>query len=343
MAVDQYIGGVEHAILHLMYASFFTKFLYDIGYSPVDEPFTRLLTQGMVLAETFYRDEGEGKRTWYNATEVEMSCDEQGRITSAVLKEDGKPVELGKTEKMSKSKNNGVDPEVIFDKFGADTMRLFILFAAPPEKELEWAEAGAEGSYRFINRVWRLVQGIIEDEGNGSLRDARDDDELKDDDKALIYAMNSAVKKVGSDIEERYNFNTAISAIMELVNAMYKAREAGLRSDLMCEAAEALVLILSPFAPHVCEEMWASLGKERSVLFKSWPAYDEGALARETVEIAVQVNGKVRGKITVDASLSAKELADAAAASDEVKTITEGLDVVKVIGVPGRLVNIVVK
>jgi len=334
MAVDQYIGGVEHAILHLLYARFFTKFLYDIGYSPVGEPFTRLLTQGMVLAETYYRDEGEGKRSWYNATEVDVSFDEQGRATGAVLKADGNPVELGKIEKMSKSRNNGVDPEAIFNKYGADTMRLFILFASPPEKELEWGEAGAEGSFRFINRVWRVVQGIIGD---------NDDEtgEFIEKEKELLFAMHSAIKKVGTDIADRYNFNTAISAIMELVNAIYKAREANIKTGVLLKAAEVLVLILSPFTPHVCEELWEALGNKSSVLLEKWPEYDETALMRDTEEIAVQINGKLRGKISVEAGLSAQELADTAAASDEVKALTEGLKVVKVIGVPGRLVNIV--
>ena len=336
MAVDQYIGGVEHAILHLMYARFFTKFLYDIGYSPVDEPFTRLLTQGMVLAETFYRDEGEGKRTWYNTTEIELSHDELGRITSAVLKEDGKPVEPGKTEKMSKSKNNGVDPEAIFEKYGADTMRLFILFAAPPEKELEWAEAGAEGSFRFLSRVWRIVRSAIEDAGESKGGNA-------DAEKELGFAMHAAIKKVGKDIGERYNFNTAISSIMELVNAMYKAREAGVSAGSLREAAEALVLILSPFTPHICEEMWEALGNPGSVLLAAWPKYDEAALSRDTEEIALQVNGKLKGKIIAPAGLTAQELAAAAKESEEVKALTEGLTIVKMIGVPGRLVNIVVK
>jgi len=290
----------------------------------------------MVLAETFFSDEGEGKRIWYNMTDVELSIGEQGRVTEARLKENGKPVEIGKTEKMSKSKNNGVDPEAIFDKYGADTMRLFILFAAPPEKELEWAEAGAEGAFKFVNRVWRIVYSTIE----GSREEKGGDPEAE---KELRFAMHSAIKKAGTDIAERYNFNTAISAIMEFVNAMYRAREAGAGSAAMREAAEALVLILSPFTPHVCEEMWEALGKSRQVLLEAWPRYDESALSRATEEIAVQINGKLRGKIVVETGLTAQELADFAAASDEVKELTKGLGIAKVIGVPGRLVNIVAK
>ena len=342
MPIDQYIGGVEHAILHLLYARFFTKFLYDKGYSPVDEPFTRLLTQGMVLAETFYRDGEGGRPQWYNFSEVDLSRDEQGRIVSAVLKEDGQPVTIGKVEKMAKSKNNGVDPEELIGKYGADTLRLFVLFASPPEKELEWSEAGLEGSYRFINRVWRIVRWAAEgtDGQQGAQHSALDSDAEKE----LLYAMNATIKKTTADIGTRYNFNTAISSIMEFVNAMYKVREGGgVRSELMREAAEKLVLLLSPFVPHVCAEMWEALGNVQSPLLEAWPVYDETALVSETEDIAVQVNGKLRGKIVVASGLDAQGLADAAAASDEVRAMTEGLTVVKVIGVPGRLVNIVAK
>ena len=348
--VDQYIGGVEHAILHLLYARFFTKFLFDIGYSPADEPFTRLLTQGMVLSETFYREDGEGRITWFNSSEVDLTFDEQGRVSGAVLREDGRAVIPGKTEKMSKSKNNGVDPEESIARYGADALRLFILFASPPEKELEWSDAAQEGGYRFIGRVWRLVHGVLEDCGNagdcvipvdssGNVRD-----EYSETEKGLLFAMNAAIKKASSDIGERYNFNTAISAIMEFVNAMYKVREAGgARDSLMREAAEKLILLLSPFTPHVCEEMWEALGHEGSVLLTPWPEYDESALVKGTEEIAVQINGKVRGKIRVASGLSAQEVADAAAENGDVKALTEGLQVIKIIGVPGRLVNIVVK
>ena len=340
MPVDQYIGGVEHAILHLLYARFFTKFLYDKGYLPADEPFTRLLTQGMVLAETYYREEGEGALRWYNASEVDCSFDEQGRVASASLKSDGGPVSIGKIEKMAKSKNNGVDPQAIIADYGADTARLFILFASPPEKELEWSEAGVEGSYRFLGRVWRLVRGVIED-GAGGCGCSDADEEAE---KNLRFIMNQTIKKVGSDIGERYNFNTAISSIMEFVNALYKAREDGKAGRaLQHEAAEKLVLILSPFAPHVCEEMWEGLGHERPILCEAWPRFDESALIRDTEEIAVQVNGKVKCKIMVASGLSAKELADAAVATEECKELVQGLTIVKVVGVPGRLVNIVVK
>ena len=344
MPVDQYIGGVEHAILHLLYARFFTKFLYDKGYLPADEPFTRLLTQGMVLSETFYREDAEGRVVWYNSADVELSTDEQGRVTGAVLKADGRPVSLGKTEKMSKSKNNGVDPEASIERYGADTLRLFILFASPPEKELEWSDAAQEGSYRFLGRVWRLVRGILEERGGPDGAGEAAGGVRTDAENELLFAMNTAIRKVGTDIGERYNFNTAISAIMEYVNAVYKLRETGgVRTAMLREAAEKLIVILSPFAPHVCEEMWEAYGHESSVLLEAWPEYDESALARGTEEIAVQVNGKLKGKITVTSGLSAQELAAAAVEMAEVKSLTEGRAIANVIGVPGRLVNIVVK
>jgi leucyl-tRNA synthetase len=308
MPVDQYIGGVEHAILHLLYARFFTKFLYDIGYSPADEPFTRLLTQGMVLM-------------------------------------DGK--------KMSKTLGNVVSPEEIIDRFGADTARLFILFAAPPEKELEWSDAGIEGGYRFIGRVWRFVQGVLElpetskepeanragaeEHCHGSLAPQASAKELR-------FALNAAIRKVGTDIGERHNFNTAISAIMELVNAAYKYREAGhADAALLKDVAEKLILILSPFTPHVCEEMWEACGHTGSVLNEAWPACDEAALALNAEEIVIQVNGKVKLKLTMPTGLSAQELADHALGIEAVRELTEGRTVVKVIGVPKRLVNIVME
>ncbi|MDR1815728.1 MAG: leucine--tRNA ligase [Clostridiales Family XIII bacterium] len=305
MPVDQYIGGVEHAILHLLYARFFTKFLYDIGYAPTDEPFTNLLTQGMVI-------------------------------------KDGK--------KMSKSIGNVVSPEEIIAKYGADTARLFILFASPPEKELDWSDAGVEGSHRFLARVWRLCKAALDDAGGaspaptpadcrGGILPPADDDAAR----ALRFALHATIKKVTGDIGERYQFNTAISAIMELVNAAYKYKEADGNAALLREVCETLILLLAPFTPHLCEEMWEAYGHEESVLLAAWPAYDPAALEVDTQEIALQVNGKVRGKAVVPAGLDAQALAAHAQELPEVRALLEGKDVVKIVGVPGRLVNIVVK
>ena len=290
LPVDKYIGGVEHAILHLLYARFFTKFLFDIGVAPSDEPFANLLTQGMVL-------------------------------------KDGK--------KMSKSIGNVVSPEEIIDRFGADTARLFILFASPPEKELEWSDAGVEGSFRFLGRIWRLAYSVLSGEAGC---------DVTGNDADLTHAMNVAIKKVGTDIGERDNLNTAISAIMEYANTITKVKDSGKASNSQLrEAIENLTIILSPFAPHICEELWEAFGHSDSILNESWPVYDESALKTDTEEIALQINGKVKGKITIPSGLTAQELADAAAETGEAKALMSGQSVVKIIGVPGRLVNIVIK
>jgi leucyl-tRNA synthetase len=297
MPVDQYIGGVEHAILHLLYARFFTKFLYDIGEAPTSEPFKRLLTQGMVL-------------------------------------KDGK--------KMSKSVGNVVSPEEIISKYGADTARLFILFASPPEKELEWSDEGVEGSYRFIGRVYRLARQLA-DVVSG-VPDGTEIALVSEADKVLNRAVNLAVKKVGLDIGERYNFNTAISAIMELVNAIYKYKDdGGANAALIKNAVETLITILSPFTPHVCEEIWAEYGHSTSILCEAWPSYEESALLLDTEEVVVQLNGKIKTKLVVPTGIGAEELVEAAFADAEVQALVCGKEIVKKIGVPGRLVNIVVK
>ena len=295
MAVDQYIGGVEHAILHLLYSRFFTKFLYDIGYSPVDEPFTNLLTQGMVL-------------------------------------KDG--------TKMSKSKGNVVSPEEIISKYGADTARLFILFASPPEKELEWSDAGVEGSYRFLNRVHRLVYELTD-----KLQEAPASFQISEAaDKALNYALNATIKKVSEDVGGRFNFNTAISSIMELVNEVYRYKEIEKPElGLLKAAVESIILLLSPFTPHICEEMWHYTGHEGSVYLEKWPTYDENALIKDSIEIVIQINGKVKEKIEISTGLGKDEFTALAMENDKVKALIAGKEIVKVISVPDKLLNIVVK
>ena len=295
MNVDQYIGGVEHAILHLLYARFYTKVLHDLGLTNADEPFKNLLTQGMVLM-------------------------------------DG--------SKMSKSKGNIVSPTEIIEKYGSDTARLFILFAAPPDRDLEWSETGVEGSYKFLNRVWRLVLEIIENADETQKAEVS-----TADDRQLYYELNKTVKRVTECLAAgRFSFNTSISSIMELVNEMYRYKETEAPNyALMREAAVKLVLVLSPFVPHICEEMWQKLGFEHSLYFEKWPEYDESALVLDTVEIVVQLNGKVKMKADVASGLSREELADIMLADERVKELTAGKNVVKVIAVPGKLVNIVVK
>ncbi|MEG0292213.1 MAG: leucine--tRNA ligase [Anaerovoracaceae bacterium] len=295
MNVDQYIGGVEHAILHLMYARFFQMALNDCGYVVGDEPFKNLLTQGMVI-------------------------------------KDGK--------KMSKSIGNVVSPAAIIEKYGADTARLFILFAAPPERELDWSDAGVEGSFRFINRVYKMVFEAINKYGNGPKEYTLNNKE----DKNLAYVLNSTIKKVTEDVGERFNFNTAISSIMELVNEMYKYKEKeDLNVNLFRYAIETVVVLLAPFVPHVCEEMWQYLNKDGSVHKETWPSVDESALVKDTVEIVLQINGKVKEKLDVASGLSKDELEKIAMEDETVKELIEGKNVVKIIAVPNRLVNIVVK
>lgn len=294
MNVDQYIGGVEHAILHLMYARFFQMALYDLGLVSMEEPFKNLLTQGMVI-------------------------------------KDGR--------KMSKTLGNVVSPAEIIDKYGADTARLFILFAAPPERELDWSDAGAEGSYRFLGRVYRLVYDFIS--GEESMEEAAGT--LSMADKELLYSLNTTVKKVTEDIEDRFNFNTAISSIMELVNDLYKYKEGQPNKKLMREALEKLIIILAPFTPHICEEMWQQMGGSSSIHKESWPTVDEKALVKDTAEIVVQINGKVKDKMEIPSGAGKEEMEAAAMASDKITELTEGKTIVKVIAVPGRLVNIVVK
>ena len=295
MDVDQYIGGVEHAILHLLYSRFFTKVMYDIGLSPVDEPFKNLLTQGMVL-------------------------------------KDG--------TKMSKSKGNVVSPDEIIKKYGADTARLFILFAAPPERDLEWSDDGVEGAFRFLNRVWRVVEEFVKElkRGNISIKDKYD--------KELNYSLNKTLKKVTEDIEERFNFNTAISSIMELVNDLYRYKEAkknDLNMEFLTDVIEKLITIISPFAPHFAEELWEMTGNEGSVYLREWPKYDLAALVQDEIEIVVQINGKVKDRLLVSTDITREELEKLALSDEKVIKLIDGKKVVKVIVVPSKLVNIVIK
>jgi len=295
MEVDQYIGGVEHAILHLLYSRFFTKVMYDLGLSPVGEPFKNLLTQGMVL-------------------------------------KDG--------AKMSKSKGNVVSPDEIIAKYGADTARLFILFASPPEKDLEWSDDGVDGAHRFLNRVFRAVTDEEAVKGSGEIVLTHEDE------KTLNYVMNRTIKKVSEDIEDRFNFNTAISAVMELVNEMYRYRESAKdrwNAPLYGAAAESLIKLLAPFAPHLMEELWNGMGKTRSVHEVSWPTYDAKALILDEIEFAVQINGKVREHLVVSKDATQEEIQTAALALEKISEALSGKQIVKVVVVPKKLVNIVVR
>ena len=339
LPVDQYIGGIEHAILHLLYARFFHKLVRDEGLVSSDEPFANLLTQGMVIAETYYREDASGKKTWFNPADVEQ------RDGVHVCKTDGALVIHGGTEKMSKSKNNGVDPQALIDQYGADTARLFTMFAAPPEQSLEWSDAGVEGANRFLRKLWKAVFDHVQagplpnplplagEGANDALRASRPL-------TALRRQLHQTLQKVADDIERRKQFNTAIAANMELMNALAKLEgDDALTRSVRQETLEAVVAMLAPIVPHICEALQAEL-KPGAPL--AWPAVDEAALTQDEIELVVQVNGKLRGQIRVPAAADKAAIEAQALASDAVLKHTEGRAPKKVVVVPGRLVNIVV-
>ncbi|MCC0683288.1 leucine--tRNA ligase [Clostridioides sp. ZZV14-6345] len=292
--VDQYIGGVEHAIMHLLYARWFVKAFKSMGMVDFNEPFKNLLTQGMVLM-------------------------------------DG--------SKMSKSKGNTVSPMDIIDEYGADTARLFVLFAAPPERDLDWSEQGVDGCFRFLNRVYRLVDELAD-----VVKKDVEFGELNSQDKDMRYTIHSTLKKVTADLSEKFGFNTAISALMELINDMYKYKELdNINEAVIKEGVQTIVTIIAPFAPHLGEELWTMIGKEGSVFDIDWPKYDEKALVKDEIEVVVQVNGKVRGKLTVNSNISKEEMEKVALEDEKIKGLVEGKTIVKVVAVPKKLVNVVVK
>ncbi|ROU07046.1 leucine--tRNA ligase [Lysobacter enzymogenes] len=337
--VDQYIGGIEHAILHLLYFRFYHKLMRDQGLVNSDEPAVNLLTQGMVIAETYYRSGADGRPDWINPADVEVQRDERGRIVGATLKADGLPVEIGGVEKMAKSKNNGVDPKLMVDKFGADTVRLFSMFAAPPDQSLEWNEAGVEGMARFMRRLWTAVQKHA-DAGAAPALDAA---ALTPAQKTLRRQIHETVQKVGSDYGRRHSFNTAIAAVMELLNHLYKFDDAsGNGRALRQEALEAIVLLLNPITPHTSHALWQTLGHAETLLEDiAFPQADPAALTRDSATLAVQVNGKLRGTIEVAVGAPKEEIEALALAEPNAAKYLEGLSVRKVIVVPGKIVNIV--
>lgn len=335
--VDQYIGGVEHAVMHLLYARFFTKVLRDLGLLKANEPFKRLLTQGMVLGPSYY---SEKENRFLFAHEVRTAGDKAYSI------ETGEELVI-KVEKMSKSKNNGVDPEVMIKKYGADTTRLFIMFTAPPEKELEWNENGLAGAARFLNRVWRVVLENVE-----MIKDEKIDySKLSKEDKALVRKLHQTIKRVTEAIEDNYHFNTSIAGNMELINDVYDFRNNVLGTEkestesqkVFGEVLRNIVIMLSPFVPHFCDELWEAMGEEGFLFNASWPEYDEKLTVADEITMAIQVNGKVRGSISVERTASKEDIEKMALAVENVQKHTEGKTVAKVIVVPGKIVNIVVK
>jgi len=340
LPVDQYIGGIEHAILHLLYARFFHKLMRDEGLVDSDEPFTRLLCQGMVLADTYYRDDANGGKTWISPQDVITETDDKGRIISARHKMDGEPVMSSGMSKMSKSKNNGIDPQVMIDRYGADTVRLFMMFAAPPEQSLEWSDSAVEGAHRFLRRLWKQV---YDHQVLGLPTAAIRQDQLNDEQRELRRKVHETIQKVSDDVERRQTFNTAIAAVMELTNATGRFVDVSEQGRaVMQEALEASTLLLAPIVPHISHELWHSLGHTDTVLNTPWPSVDSSALVRSNVEIVVQVNGKVRGRIDVAADADEDVILHSALALENVQKHIEGKAIRKKIVVPNKLLNLVV-
>jgi len=339
MPVDQYIGGIEHAVLHLLYSRFFTRVLRDLGILSYDEPFKNLLTQGMVCKETWKCTEHD----WLFPEEVKdglcIYC--------------GKPVAKGRVEKMSKSKKNVMDPDALIKRYGADTVRLFSLFAAPPEKDLEWSDKGVEGAFRFLRKVWGIVYKC-----RSQGRDKRQEMEIRSDlppvtchPSPLLRKTHQTIKKVTADIEKDYHFNTAIAALMELVNetASLLATPASVNPatskewDEMEFAVKNTLLMIAPFAPHISEELWEALGEKNSIFECQWPVWDEALAKEDEVELVVQINGKLRAKLLVPSGLSDDDARKRALEDQKIREALAGKEPGKVVVVKGRLVNIVIK
>ena len=339
LPVDQYIGGIEHATMHLLYFRFFHKLLRDAGFVTSDEPAQKLLCQGMVLADAFYYTSPTNERIWVSPTQVTLERDEKGRIIKSTDPEGRELVHTGMT-KMSKSKNNGIDPQEMVEKYGADTVRLFMMFASPAEMTLEWQESGVEGAKRFLGRVWNLVYEYSQNPAKTAL----DVTALSADQKALRRDVHKTIAKVSDDIGRRQTFNTAIAAVMELMNKLTRAPlDSEQDRAVMAEALSAVVRMLYPITPHICFELWKALGNENNIDHAEWVKADEAAMVEDEKLIVVQVNGKVRGKVTVAADADEETVKTVAFADENVKKFTDNTQIVKVIYVPGKLLNVVVK
>ncbi|CAE6725680.1 leucine--tRNA ligase [Candidatus Nitrotoga fabula] len=382
LPVDQYVGGIEHAILHLLYARFFNKLMRDVGLfgeilpasatqehktkdteqrqKSFSEPFTNLLTQGMVIAPTFYREDAKGKKLWINPAEVDIETDSRGRPVGARLRSDGQPVVIGGTEKMSKSKNNGVDPQMIIDQYGADTARFFIIFAAPPEQTLEWSDSGVEGAFRFLRRVWNFACSdqvqeemepsrviipfasynleIISEVINANLHE-----DASDEQKALYREMHVVLKQANFDMQ-RLQFNTVASACMKILKLLEQQMviESSSRGFIIFFGFSILLRLLAPIAPHITQTLWRKLGYGEEILSAPWPEADEAALIQDQVELIIQVNGKLRGKMRVAKDADQEMIQRMALEYPTVDKLLAGRDAKKIIVVPGRLINVVI-
>ena len=353
MPVDQYIGGIEHAILHLLYARFFHKLMRDEGMAVTDEPFTRLLSQGMVLAETFFRPHADGRKDYFFPADVTIERDAKGRTVAATLKADGQPVTVGGIETMSKSKNNGVDPTDLIGKYGADTARLFTMFAAPPEQTLEWSDAGAEGAYRFLKRLWEMGNRPEFQMPAAQRRGYVENFEwftLTPEQRKLRGDIHGLLEQANRDFD-KYQFNTVVAAGMKMVNTLAQlapaqggeVQQPG-NTAVLFEAVDILVRLLSPVVPHITHALWprVGLGTSAAVIDAPWPRADARALVRDVIDMGVQVNGKLRGRVNVPANASQEEVQTIALADENVVRHMDGKPIRKVIVVPGKLVNIVI-
>lgn len=336
MPVDQYIGGIEHAILHLLYSRFWSKVMRDVGLAKYDEPFEHLLTQGMVLNTAFFHKPEGGGKNYYWEKDIDLQKDEKGQVTGATLKKDGTLLEFELTT-MSKSKNNGIDPQQLIETYGADTARLFTMFASPPEQTLEWSDAGADGSFRFLKRLWKTVHAFVE---SGGIAEASGD--WDEGQKALRLKLHETLKKVGDDFGRRLTFNTAIAANMELLNSLGKFNDDSSNGRaVQGEVITRMLLMLSPVIPHVCQVLWQEMGQSGLIIDEAWPEVDDAALVQDSIEMVVQVNGKLRGRMQVPADADKDACEALAMAVPAVQTHTDGKTIRKVIVVSGKLVNIV--
>jgi leucyl-tRNA synthetase len=338
LPVDHYIGGIEHAILHLLYARFYHKLMRDAGLIRSDEPFTRLLTQGMVIAETYYRSEQDGSTTWFNPADVDVERDDKGAVTRATLKADGQPVNIGAVEKMSKSKNNGVDPQAMVDRYGADTVRLYTMFTAPPDQSLEWSDEGVEGAHRFIRRLWSLAwkrkqalqgQAIISADLSDAQRQARRE-------------IHAALQQANFDYQ-RQQFNTVVSAGMKMMNTLHKLGDSDNDQAILREGLGIVLRLLAPIIPHVSHRLWRELSYGDEILAAPWPQPEKAALAQENIQYVVQVNGKVRAKIQIPADAGREEIEQQALDDHNARKFIGEATVRKIIVVPNKLVNIVAR
>ena len=339
MPVDQYVGGIEHAILHLLYSRFWTKVMRDVGLTTVSEPFANLLTQGMVVAPTFYRESADGRKQWINPAQVTVRTDDKGRPVAATLNRDDQPVLIGGIEKMAKSKNNGVDPQTLIDQYGADTARLFMMFAAPPDQALEWSDAGVAGAYRFLRRLWTFAA-----EHQAAIRAAGETDppSLSEAVRDRRREIHEALRQARYDFG-RHQFNTVVSAGMKMLNALTRldAGDAGGTDTVRREGLSILLRLLSPIVPHITHTLWRALGYGDEILIATWPEPDEAALARALIKLVVQVNGKLRGQIQVPVGAERSVIEQAALADAHVQRFIDGQPIRKIVIAPGKLVNVV--